>query len=102
MIGRLRQLPERVLFRPGFSLLLFGALSLLFNWLWTGSGLFLGGGLGLSIWLVSLMATVVAAMALIRRRLELAALLVLRSEERRVGKECRSGGQSVVLEEMGA
>jgi len=77
MIGRLRQLPERVLFRPGFSLLLFGALSLLFNWLWTGSGLFLGGGLGLSIWLVSLMATVVAAMALIRRRLELAALLVL-------------------------
>jgi len=77
MIARLWQLPERVLFRPGFSLLLFGSLSLLFNWLWIGSGLFLGRGLGLSIWLVSMAATVVAAMALIRRRLELAALLVL-------------------------
>ncbi|HTD79880.1 MAG TPA: hypothetical protein VK898_19755 [Chloroflexota bacterium] len=77
MIARLWQLPERVLFRPGFSLLLFGSLSLLFNWLWIGSGLFLGRGLGLSIWLVSLAATAVAAMALIRRRLELAASLVL-------------------------
>jgi len=74
---RLTRLPRRLLFRPHLALLLFGSLSLISGWLWFGTGLFLGNGSGLAVFGLSLAATLVAALALLRRRLQLGGLLLL-------------------------
>ncbi len=77
MIHRVARLPRRLLFRPHLALLLFGSLSLISGWLWFGTGLFLGRGSGLTVWACSFVATVIAALTLLRRRLQLGGLLVL-------------------------
>jgi len=51
--------------------MLFGSLSLISGWLWFGTGLFLGNGSGLAVWGLSCAATGLAALALLRRRLQL-------------------------------
>src|SRR5439155_416417 len=76
-IHRVARLPRRLLFRPHLALLLFGSLSLISGWLWFGTGLFLGRGSGLTVWACSFVATVIAALTLLRRRLQLGGLLVL-------------------------
>ena len=77
MTGRFTRLVRRLFFRPHLALLLFGSLSLISGWLWFGTGLFLGQGLGPAVWGLSLAATLLAALTLLRRRLQVSGLLVL-------------------------
>jgi hypothetical protein len=77
VISRVTSLPRRLLFRPHHALLLFGSLSLLSTWLWLGTGFFIGMPLGLAVLGVSLLASLNAGYALLRRRLQIASLMAL-------------------------
>lgn len=77
MIARLKRLLRHALFRPQLALLLFGSLTVVSNWFWFGTGLFVGRGIGLAVWLASLLAAAVAALALVKRRHQLPALCLL-------------------------
>jgi uncharacterized membrane protein len=77
VIHTVARLARRLLFRPQLALLLFGSLSLISGWLWFGAGLFLGKGPGLAVWGLSFAATLIAALTLLRRRLQLGGLVLL-------------------------
>jgi hypothetical protein len=66
----------RTLLRPGPSLLIFGAAILASNWVWYGSGIFLGQPAGLALTLAGLLGFGYAAYSLARGRRQLLALSI--------------------------
>ncbi len=64
-------------FRPPVALALFGGLTLVSNWLWFGTGLFLGAALGRALTAATTLGIAVAGMALWQRRRPLTALVLL-------------------------
>jgi len=67
---------SRTLLRPGPSLLVLGAAILASNWVWYGSGIFLGQMVGLALTIAGLLAAGYAAYRLIRGRCQLQALSI--------------------------
>jgi hypothetical protein len=67
---------SRTLLRPGPSLLLFGAVILASNWVWYGSGLFLGFVVGLALTIAGLLGVGYAAYCLARGRCQLQGLSI--------------------------
>jgi hypothetical protein len=68
---RLRRFAGLLLFRPGPALLLFGGATLASNWLWFGSGLFLGPAVGAIVVAATVLGLLVAGGALLARRAQL-------------------------------
>src|SRR2546423_9894793 len=66
----------RTLLRPGPSLLVLGAAILASNWVWYGSGIFLGQRAGLALTIAGLLGFGYAAYGLVRGRHELLALSI--------------------------
>ena len=66
----------RTLLRPGPSLLLLGAAILASNWVWYGSGIFLGQAAGLALTIAGLLGFGYAAYGLVRGRRQLLALSI--------------------------
>jgi len=66
----------RTLLRPGPSLLLLGAAILASNWVWYGSGIFLGQRAGLALTIAGLLGFGYAAYGLVRGRHQLLALSI--------------------------
>jgi Glycosyltransferase family 87 len=73
----LARLFSRTMLRPGPSLLVLGAAILASNWVWYGSGIFLGQLAGLALTLAGIVAFGYAAYCLNRRRHQLLALSIL-------------------------
>ena len=71
-----RRLFGRTLLRPGPSLLLLGAAILASNWVWYGSGIFLGQRAGLALTMAGLLGFGYAAYGLVRGRHQLLALSI--------------------------
>jgi Glycosyltransferase family 87 len=67
---------SRTLLRPGPSLLVLGAAILASNWVWYGSGIFLGRLVGLALTIAGLLAIGYAAYSLNRGRCQLQALSI--------------------------
>src|SRR5207302_6378165 len=77
MAGLLRLVSlSRTMLRPGPSLLLLGAAILASNWVWYGSGIFLGQRAGLALTIAGLLGFGYAAYGLVRGRHELLALSI--------------------------
>ena len=76
MIAAVQRLIDRTLFRPGPSLMLFGGVTLASNWVWYGSGLFLGRVVGAVLTVVGALTWILALFALRRGRGQTAALAV--------------------------
>ncbi len=72
-----RRLTRLTFFRPPVALALFGGLTLVSNWLWFGTGLFLGAALGRALTAATTMGIAVAGIALWQRRRPLTALVLL-------------------------
>ena len=66
----------RTLLRPGPSLLVLGAAILASNWVWYGSGIFLGQRAGLALTIAGLLGFGYAAYSLVRGRHQLLALSI--------------------------
>ena len=67
---------SRTLLRPGPSLLLLGAAILASNWVWYGSGIFLGQAAGLALTIAGLLGFGYAAYSLVRGRHQLRAFSI--------------------------
>jgi hypothetical protein len=74
MIDLGRHLVDRLVYRPGPVLLLFGGITLASNLVWYGTGLFIGRPAGAVLTLVGVATWLLALVALRRRRRELATL----------------------------
>src|SRR6266480_310113 len=70
------RLSGRTLLRPGPSLLVLGAAILASNWVWYGSGIFLGQPAGLALTIAGLLGFGYAANSLVRGRHQLLALSI--------------------------
>jgi len=73
---RVTRLFSRTLLRPGPSLLVLGAAILASNWVWYGSGIFVGQVAGLALTIAGLLGLGYAAYGLARGRRQLVALSV--------------------------
>src|SRR5438876_7861357 len=67
---------SRIVLRPGPSLLVLGAAILASNWVWYGSGVFLGQPAGLVLTIAGLLGFAYAAYGLVRGRHQLRALSI--------------------------
>src|SRR5438094_492748 len=67
---------SRTLLRPGPSLLMLGAAILASNWVWYGSGIFLGQAAGLALTIAGLLGFGYAAYSLVRGRHQLRAFSI--------------------------
>ncbi len=74
---RCRRLARLVLFRPQHALVLFGGLTLVSNWLWFGTGLFVGSAVGRMLVAATVLGLAAAALALRRGRSQLKTLILL-------------------------